>query len=82
MCIITLNCVSFFSYLDLTQILFKSDSDISFKSDSDVIQMYFNFTVHHHVKMRFISFHSSNILLRSDSDVTQIYSSFICASLY
>ncbi len=34
--IITLNCILSFFYLNLTQILFKSDSDISFKSDLNV----------------------------------------------
>jgi hypothetical protein len=41
--IIILNCISSFSCSDLTQILFRFDSDILFKSDSDVIQMCFNF---------------------------------------
>jgi len=79
LCIITLNYISSFSCSDLTQILFKSDLDISSKSDSDVTQMCFNF-MHHHIKMHFVSSHFSDILLRFDSDVTQIYSSFICAS--
>ena len=73
MCIITLNCISSFSYSDLTQILSRSDSDILFKFDSDVIQMCFNIAVHHHVKMCLILSHFSDILLRSDSNVTQMW---------
>jgi len=43
LCIITLNCISSLSCLNLTQILFRFDSDISFKFDSNVTQMCFNF---------------------------------------
>ncbi len=68
MCIIILNCISSFFYLDLTQILSKSDSDISFKSDSNVIQMCFNFLCI--IMLKCISFHLIfQILLRFDSDI-------------
>ncbi len=87
--IIILNCILSFFYLNLTQILFKSDSDISFKSDSDVIQMYFNslcIIMLKCISFRFIfqilSRSDSDILLKSDSNVIQIYFSFIYASLH
>ncbi len=72
LCIITLKCVS--SHLILQ------------KFCSDLIQMWLKFisvsSVHHHIKMRFISSHFTEILLKSDSDVIQIYFSLICASSY
>ncbi len=60
--------MSFF-YLDLTQILSKSDSDILFKSDSDVIQMCFNSLCI--IMLKCILFHF--ILQTSYSDLTQMW---------
>ncbi len=86
LCIITLNCISSFFCLNLTQILFKSDSDIlfkfdsniSFKSDSNVTQMCFNFIMHHHVKMHLIS--SRFTLQTSCLNLTQMWLRFILVS--
>ena len=76
MYIITLNCISSFSYSDLTQILFRFNSNILFKFDSNVTQMYFNFAVHHHVKMHFISFHLSDLIKIWLKYLTQIWFRF------
>ncbi len=62
LCIITLNCVLSFSCSDLTQILFRSDSNILFKFDSNVIQMCFNSVMHHHIKMHLILSHFSDFI--------------------
>ncbi len=76
MYIIILNCISSFSYSDLTQILLKSDSDISFKSDSDVIQMYFNSLCI--ITLKCVSSHLT--FQTSCSDLTQMWLRFILVS--
>ncbi len=69
LCIITLNCISSFSYSDLTQILSRFNSDILFKSDSDVTQMYFNFLCI--IMLKCVSSHLA--LQTSCSDLTQMW---------
>jgi len=78
--IIILNCISSFSYSDLTQILFKSDSDILFKSDSNVTQIYFNFNHLCIITLKCISFHLvssyrhlAQIWLKCNSDLFQSF---------
>ena len=88
LCIIILNCISSFSYSDLTQILSKSDSDISFKSDSDVIQMYFHFlciitlncisSFFYSDLTQILSRFDSDISFKSDSKVIQMCFHFSC----
>ena len=73
LCIIILNCISSLSYSDLTQILFKSDSDILFKFDSNVTQMYFNFLCI--IILKCIS--SYFILQKSCLNLTQMWLRFI-----
>ncbi len=72
-------------HFNSAQIWLRSCLDLIQTSCLNLTQMWFkciSISVHHHVKMRFISFYSSDILLKSDSNVTQIYFSFICASLH
>ena len=76
LCIIILNCISSFSYLNLTQILFRSDSNISFKSDSDVTQMCFNFL--YIIMLKCVSYHFT--LQTSCSNLTQMWLRFILIS--
>ncbi len=76
MYIITLNCISSFFHSDLTQILSRSDSDISFKSNSNVIQMCFNSLCI--ITLKCVS--SRLTLQTSYSDLTQMWLKSILVS--